>query len=134
MIVAISPDRIERVWLDVAPMLEKALNKNPGDINLSDVRERIESGEYLILCAVDNDKILASFAVEMIIERRKTANIVLCGGEKMDDWLSEFMDTLKPLVKGQGCEAITIMGRAGWQRKMKPFGFSETARILEVQL
>jgi len=134
LIVAIPPEQIEDIWIQVSPLLEKALNKNPGDIDLELVRERLESGEYLLMCAIENDKILASFAVELVNEKRKTANIVLCGGERMDDWLDQFMDTIKPLVRDQGCEAITIMGRAGWQRKMKPYGFSETARILEVKL
>jgi len=134
MIVAISQHLIDEVWLEVAPMLEKALEKNPGDLDLEDARKKLDSGEYLLLCAVDNDKILAAFAVELVEARRKTANIVLCGGEQMNDWLDDFMDTVKPLVREQGCEALTIMGRVGWQRKMRPFGFTETARILEVQL
>jgi len=134
LIVAIPPEQIEDIWVKVSPMLEKALNKNPGDLDIDDVRDKMFSGEYLLMCAVEGEDILASFAVEIFSEKRKKANIVLCGGEQIDEWLTPFMNVIKPLVKEQGCDVLTIMGRKGWERKMKPFGFCETARILEVNL
>ena len=134
MIIAIQPYNLDSVWIEIAPLIEKGLFFNTGDITLNDAHDRIESGEYLLICATQGNEIQAAIVVELVTQSRKTCNIVLAGGTDMDNWLDDFMNEIKSLAAEQGAEALTIMGRKGWLRKMKPYGFEETARILEVAL
>ncbi len=134
MIIAIPPESLDEAWLQVEPLLSKGLAFNNGDITTEETYDRISDGTYLLVCSMLGNEIQAAFAVELVTNHRKTCNIVLAGGQDIDSWLDDFMDTIRSLAKEQGAEALTIMGRKGWARKMKPYGFHETARILEVAL
>jgi len=135
MIIAIPASDLDSVWDQVKGLLERALAFNSGDIDIELTKERIESGEYLLLIALRDDEIQACFVAELVTKAlRKSCNIVLCGGHSINGWLGGFMDTIREIALEQGCDNLSIIGRHGWVRKMKVYGFEEKARVLEVML
>jgi hypothetical protein len=52
-------------------------------------------------------------------EWRKVCCVVACGGEGLDWPL--LIKPLEQFAKHEGCSAVRIMGREGWQRVLKDY-------------
>ena len=132
MIIAIPPEDIPRVWNQVGPMLQLALDESNGIYDLSDVKEILESGHDILLTAVKDKEIQAAFTLTTLeYPRKKVLSIFLVGGTGMEDWEEEVMDTIYTLAKSQGADSIYSNGRDGWTRKMKEYGYRKIHTVLE---
>ena len=55
----------------------------------------------------------------------KVAVIVLCGGNGMEEWKEDAISAIDQYAKGNGCNAVCVVGRKGWERiypGLKPNG------------
>ena len=132
MIIAIPPEDISRVWGEVGPMLQLALDEGNGIYDLSDVRDVLESGKNILLTAVKDKEIQAAFVLATLeYPRKKVLSIFLVGGTGMTEWEEEIMSTIETLAKSQGANSIYSNGRDGWTRKMKEYGYHKIHTVLE---
>ena len=132
MIIAIPPEDISRVWDQVGPMLQLALDKGNGIYELPDVKKELESGDNILLAAVKDKEIQAVFTLTTLeYPRKKVLSIFLVGGSGMEEWEEEIMDTIHAIAKKQGADSVFSNGRDGWTRKMKKYGYHKVCTILE---
>lgn len=135
VIAAIPKEKVETVWNVVEPLLQTANDRAHGEETLEDIRERIDSGVALLLVAMEGERALAAFVAELITYPRRTiCGITLCGGERADDWLPEFMPDIKAIAKEHGADSVRLAGRRGWIRKLAKYGWNEMYTVAEVAL
>jgi len=56
-------------------------------------------------------------------------NYLYVGGDDMASWHQEMLDSLERFAKDNDCAGMEIIGRKGWERFMKKFGW-ETKHIV----
>lgn len=106
-------------WLRCRPWIEAAVEHCRETHTIEDIEHGIEDGTYRFFsmpnCA----------AVVRIIQypRKKCLNYFLVGGD-----LNELMTKMEPHLtawaKTQGCTVATLVGRAGWLRKLGKLGYT----------
>lgn len=111
---------IEQVWPTVAPMIERVLPHTDGKYLACDIRDLLLSRDMQLWVAVDED--ILSCAVTQIHTwpRKKVATIVMCAGDDMGHWL-HMHDFLASWALENGCQAIEIYGRPGWEKVLPSY-------------
>jgi len=71
-----------------------------------------------------------SLVVTNIIDRpqARVFHIWIAAGD-LDELMDEIYPNLEARAREFGCTAISISGRRGWIRKLKPHGFDEVATV-----
>jgi hypothetical protein len=107
------------------PWIEAALEYSGGTHVYQDIVDAVTEGRMQLWpaprgCAV----------TEIVLyPRKKVLHVFLAAGEM--DQLFDGIDDATKWAKGQGCTAITLAGRLGWQRVLKPLGFVPTLVTME---
>ena len=132
MIVAIPPADVPRVWDQVGPMLQMALDKGDSSFLLEDVKRFLESGDHILLVALKDKEIQAAFTLDKLVyPQKKVLSIFLVGGTGMEEWEEEVMSVIYTLAKELKVDAIYSNGRDGWTRKMEKYGYYKIFTVLE---
>jgi len=133
-IVAIEPDKIDKMWPRVKPHIDAALRYTKGEIVADSIKEKLLKGEDLLLLAIE-DGILASIVCEIVQTATiKVCHVVACGGVRADIWLDKWHEIIVPLAKEQGCQRISLSGRKGWEKKLGKYGFKHAYTTLDQEL
>lgn len=126
MMIGIPPggDHLERAWPKVASILERAVAAGSGELTLGDLRRRIEGRRAQLWAWLDERGELLGCVVTKIdaYERQKVCRVwlgaVAEGREgHRDDWLLG-LDTIECWAVHEGCAAIEVEGRPGWQKAL----------------
>ena len=104
-------------WRRCRPWIEAALAHGGGFYEIGDVENAIEAGDALFwpgqACAI-----VTQF---WTMPRARVLNFWLAGGD-----LTELVEVLRPRIEAfardNGCTAVVIAGRKGWQRVLAPHG------------
>ncbi|MFC3070510.1 hypothetical protein [Phenylobacterium soli] len=119
----------EEAWGRAAPLLDPALAHAGRTHRLDDVRGLLARGEAQLWLGS------ASAAVTLVeadpCERRLL--IWLAGGE-LDELRGALLPQMERWGRGQGCRRLLIVGRAGWERALKPDGYAPLARVIAKDL
>jgi hypothetical protein len=116
-------------WTRCGPWLRAAL-RHAGDTHrLEDVQAMVLRGEAAFwpgrACA------LVSLVEEDPCERRTL--IWLAGGD-LDELRGELLPQVERHARDQACRRLLVIGRAGWERALKPQGFAPLARLIAKEL
>lgn len=107
------------------PWIEAALEYSGGTHTFDDIVDGLRSARMQLWpaprgCAV----------TEIVVyPRKQVLHVFLVGGE-LDQIMSD-IDTLAAWGKAQGCESMTMAGRAGWARVLRPVGWEQRMIIME---
>lgn len=115
-------EEIEMYWDEVAPMLQKALDKTDSAYcyDVSHLKKWIEDKEYQLWVAHEDGDIKAAFmSCINIYPKCKILHIPFVGGEDIDKWLLQAWETFKEFGKANKCLCIRGYGRDGWTRVIK---------------
>lgn len=64
---------------------------------------------------------------------QKHLNILFLGGDEMDKWIHLIEDMINR-AKNNGCDAVKIYGRKGWEKALSKFGFKHSHTVLKRDL
>ena len=105
--------------------IEAALAYGGATHTFDDVQEGILSGRMQIWPAP------RGVAITEIIQypRKKVIHCFLAGGEM--DQILDMIDSAVAWGKTQGCESLTLSGRLGWDRVLRPYGFKPVLVTME---
>jgi hypothetical protein len=53
-------------------------------------------------------------------EKRLVCTILACAGSGMDGWL-HLLELIEDYARAEGCAAVRLFGRKGWQRKLAEY-------------
>lgn len=121
-VIPISRELVPAYWGLVAPLLQRPIERGAGELTLNAVYDRLLAQYMQLLVAVEGTEILAAFVTEVVnYPNKKSLRVVLCGGERLDDWAEAFHEMMKKGAAAIGAKSIEMYGRAGWVRAMRRF-------------
>ena len=124
MVIAIKQDDLHKWWPLVSKFIKKALNHGYGEYDLDDIHTLLEDGDACLILAIQDTDIRAGIVTTIIKKPALREMVILtCGGEHLDEWLPEIMQTFDILACEQQVEVISVHGRPGWVKKLKPYGY-----------
>lgn len=117
-ISAIEPREVPDVWPHIVHHIEASQRRGPSDMSLAEIRHLCVSDGSWRLLVFDN---CIGAAVIRILDGN--LHVVAVGGKMERGWLEHFVDWLVSMAHFFGHPAVTLGGRKGWQRRLKPLGF-----------
>lgn len=110
------------------PHLEKAIPYSHKRMTIEAVENDILTGNHQLWVVFDGDDIIASMTTGLVMYgENKFMTVHCCGGERLLDWISSWMDIAESWARDNECVAIELFGRKGWTpfmtgRGMAPIG------------
>ena len=133
--IAIKKDKIEDIWDDIEPIIEKVMDYNWGFYSIEDVKGSLVSGECLLLCVVENGEYLACITcVQEPHPTKKVLHMPVVAGERMAEWIDEAFKVIPQLAKDLGFDMLMSKGRKGWNKVLGSRGFKEMHTVLGMEL
>lgn len=119
MLAGVLSSDVDNAWGEVAPMLQRALDKSQHDYDLDYVYNSIVCRDMQLWVWIEAGKIEAA-AVTQIIDHplKRICAMPLIGGRFMRHWLGS-EDQFIAWAKAQGCTQIEGYCRDGWIRILK---------------
>jgi hypothetical protein len=109
------------------PWIEAALEYTGGTHDFDDIVEACETGRMQFWPAP------AACAITEIAvyPKMKTLNVFLAGGD-LNAILAR-IDDAAAWGRSLGCTAMTMTGRAGWERVLRPLGWAKAAQMVTME-
>lgn len=131
-LVCVNPEQIAVVWPCVASLLRRAIQRTGLSV-FTDIERDILAGRSLVWLALREEdgraSIDAAAATRLeLTEVGKVCVITACEGAHMRRWLP-LLDGIENYARAEGCRAVRIFGRKGWQRVLD--GYRQTHMILD---
>ena len=118
----IEPSEIPYIWVDVKPLIDKALVHANGEMLTSDVLKLLLENKEHLFIGFDNDEILSALVGEIIhYPQKKVFRIITWStksGHDYEEWIDLF-GTIEYFAKSKGCDSIEAWTRKGLARKLK---------------
>jgi hypothetical protein len=93
-----------------------------GDLSdFGDVERLVLDGRALLWLACEGTDIrVAVVTAQERTEKRLVCTILACAGSGMDGWL-HLLELIEDYARAEGCAAVRLFGRKGWQRKLAEY-------------
>lgn len=132
----IEPDRIASIWPSIKHLIEKLDSKAVhGEFLPEDVFALAEKGVIGIGVACDDNGIFMVMAFEDVIYPRAHAvNILGMAGERLDEFMSYFLDPFRAELRKNGVSWIECNVSPGMERMHHRYGFKTVYRNLRMSV
>jgi|TARA_R100001530_G_scaffold90666_1_gene63013 hypothetical protein len=132
--VALIPHEVlDMVDEDARRLLSPSTERSEARHNIHTVMDGLYSGQFNLWMAFDENNNPAG-AVVTSIEKyplRKMVNLLFCAGDDLDGWHKEMLDALEKHMWETGCRGLEVVGRYGWQRFLKKYGWEANYVVCE---
>ena len=119
MISAVLPSNVAAVWPKVAPFISAAMDYAIGE-GPEDLREQAQEDSAQLWMI--EGRAAAITRVHQSSER--VLEVVALGGEGLDMWIAEMVDSWQAFARDTDCRRIIATGRPGWKRAFRAHGFA----------
>lgn len=113
----VEPNEVRLSWPMARRHILSSQRRGPTDMSMEEIRHNCEREDWRLLI-LDNGR---AAAVIRIWDTR--LHVVAIGGKLAPKWYLEFFDYLKRIARYVGLTSVTLGGRKGWARLLKPLGF-----------
>lgn len=114
-LVPVAPHLVAEMWPHARALVKRAIDRT-GLCNFSGVEWEVLAGTHQLWLAWNGTAIEAAAVTQLVlIGERKICIIVACGGSGRKRWLP-LIAGIEQFAKDEGCAAMRIIGRKGWQR------------------
>lgn len=140
-LICVEPARVHEIWPHVETLIRRAMERGTSDYEA--LAQRVWRGEALLWIvwgpapaqlaawelapaeaggrAAGGERILAAVVTALsLANERKLCTIVACAGEHRAKWL-HLLDEIETFARDEGCEAMVIVGRRGWERTLPQY-------------
>lgn len=123
-------------WDELIKFLQPAIDESNGELTERDVMEKLVEGSIILAAVYDDQTLIAVVVYEMIHfdSGKKVINIQLAGGERLDEWFRQAVDIANYIALERDADDIYVIGRPGWQRKLKQLGFEVVHTVLHKEV
>jgi hypothetical protein len=113
-LLAVDPPLVKDIWPHVRSLVKSAIDRT-GLCNFGDVEREVLGGLQQLWLVWNGTAIEAAVVTQLVlINDRKICILVACGGRGRN-WPS-LMAGIEQFARNEGCRAVRIIGRKGWQR------------------
>jgi hypothetical protein len=120
MLLAIPGHCAATVWKDVAPLLQKAIDKSQKDWSIDNILYHLQERNMQLWVWTEDYKIVAACVSQVIIyPNKKVCQLPFIAGKMMRNWLDCEQEVTK-WAKEQGCTQLEGFCRDGWLRVLMP--------------
>ncbi len=117
---------VDIVWDRCEPLLEMATERSEGREHTGGLYDKIMTQHCRLWVIAVDGNIVGSATTEVIqYTKYRSLHVSFLGGDKMSEWLSDFILKLKEYAKHNNCTTIEQTGRKGWLRELKKYGFEQ---------
>lgn len=115
--------------------LEKSIPYSKKRMTIEEVRKHILDGTHQLWVVFNGDEIIASMTTGIsMYGENKFMTVHCCGGDRLLDWISDWMDIAEEWARDNECIAIELLGRKGWTPFMTGRGMSPMAVLFHKDL
>ena len=114
----IEPDQVAAAWPELVGYIERAQQRGPTDSTTEQLMERCANDPMWRLVRIDGGAMIVNL-------NPPDLHVASIGGAPPPGWLDDVVYWLKCAVKATGMDRITLKGRKGWQRRLRPLGFTD---------
>jgi len=130
IVTRVPSEDVEFIWSQVAPLLEKALDKT---YSIKDILYGLANDRMQLFISWHNDKVESAVVTEIAqYPQSKVLRYFLAGGTNLENWLEEIQIVIEKFAKRENCTHLEVAGRKGWVRKLK--GFRVKAYLLNKEI
>lgn len=134
IIEPVPSSRVNQIWLEVVPWVEKALASGDPDLGSEDVHHALINQNMQLWTARKEGQIKVVVITQIMVNPlTKVGQLLLCAGEEMEEW-QEYILVLQTWFKTMGCNRMELPGREGWGRAMAKYGFQPERLIVRKQI
>ena len=123
-------------WDELYAFMKLAVDHSNGELDEVSCKNQVEDGDLLVAAVYDDKTLVAVVAFELLLftTGKRALNIQLAGGASLDDWFERIDEVSNMLAKSRECSEVYIVGRAGWQRKLKQLGYKVAHTVLHKEV
>ena len=124
-------DQVLLVWKDVETFIKQTDDE---DTTSKDIYENLKSGKWSLWIGMLHEEITFVGTTSFVTyPSGKMCRVETLAGDNMDDWFYMLKD-LEEWAKLNGCIAMDIFGRKGWEKVLKPAGYEFESVLLRKRL
>lgn len=102
----------------------------PGDTVRAVVRA-MEGQTAIGVRVVDDDQVVAFGVLEKLDTKGgKMLNIWTMAGDRMAEWLQDFLTQVESVAVREECMGVMLGGRLGWHKELRHFGYGTDSVIM----
>ena len=117
--VVVPQDHVCLIWTKVKGWIKAAMER--GDLGKFDcVEHDVLSGQSLLWVSFSGQIEMAAVTQVSLTEKSKVCTIIATGGQGLESCVSGIKQ-IEQYAKAEGCDAVRIFGRKGWQRVLKDY-------------
>ena len=132
----IPADKVLAVWRIVEPEIRRACARSDGRYESDDVLAALLARDMQLWLAIDvavPGKMDAVCVTQIAnYPRQRRCALVFCAGHRPERWLHH-LDTIGEWARAQGCVAMELQGRPGWERLLGD-GWEKTHVLLRKRI
>lgn len=134
-IFRVPPNFAHLAYRDIATLIAPAVEMAEGRHTLATTLDRLQTGHMTALVALRDAKpIMACIIQVAMYPAEKWLQVPFCGGRDMASWLEPLVATVDDFAYNEQCVGVEISGRGGWERVLRPYGYSRTHSLLAKRL
>lgn len=125
-VVPVPASRVAEFWPTISKLIQPAIDRSGGRCTAGQILDLAQGDKATVWLMVDREtkKIEAAAVSEMrSYPTTPRLHVMLVGGTRMNEWLSDIVAQLKAFGKHNGAKQIEVYGRTGWERELKKVGF-----------
>jgi len=136
LIYKVEQENIDVIFPYIRHLLQKPLDRGLGEITLDTVQGYCRLGYHQLWLGLDqvSKKIVLAFTTEIITypTGQKQLHLHLTGAEEhsLDKWLNDWSGPVEDFCKQNNISYIHTTGRDGWEKVLKPLGYSKYYTVL----
>lgn len=132
MYVLVAPLNVEGYWPMVAPWIARAIGADDTEEDLAIIKHKACNNVaqiWLGKTPKEGDIDLVFVTEGMILDNIPTLVIRWLTADKVEDCLIDF-GLLENWALHSGYKRLQVWGRRGWERKLKPLGFTHSFTVM----
>lgn len=104
-------------------------------MDVADVLSLILSGTFTLWTVIEDGTLVAAATSEIVeYPKCKALRVVTLGGNGLPRWFAAFDRELGREARGHGCSRIEAVGRKGWGRAVKAYGYADQMHFVMRQV
>ena len=134
-LLLISPSQLPLAWKHAVPLLLEGKKHWEDYATLESIHDEVMSGKLHLWMMNDSGAFILAMLTEFAVyPTKRVLRVLWICGEALGDGIGLFLDFVERWAARQGITSIQVIGRKGWVRKLKRYGYVQTQWVVNKNL